>query len=49
MSSALGRLTNENKNQINYIGNIVEQGDGLIIESPANGKWELQMSPQILN
>ena len=41
ISSALGRLTNENKNQINYIGNIVEQGDGLIIESPANGKWEI--------
>lgn len=39
--SALGRLTNENKDQIDSSGNIVDQGEGMIIESPANGKWEI--------
>ena len=41
ISSALGRLTNENKEQINGDGLVVEEGDGLVIESPVNGKWEV--------
>ena len=42
--SALGRLTNENKDQIDSSGNIVDHGEGMIIESPANGKWRLPIS-----
>jgi hypothetical protein len=41
ISSALGYLTNENKDQIDADGTIVEDGDGLIIESPVNGEWEI--------
>ena len=41
ISSALGYLTNENKEQINADGQVVEDGDGLIIESPVNGEWEI--------
>ncbi|MEK9772033.1 MAG: hypothetical protein VW576_00580 [Opitutae bacterium] len=41
ISDALGRLTNENKDQIDASGMVVDLGDGLIIESPVNGKWEI--------
>ena len=41
ISSAFGYLTNENKYQIDENGTIVEDGDGLIIESPVNGEWEI--------
>ena len=41
ISSVLGRLTNENKEQIDANENVVEQGEGLLIESPVNGKWEI--------
>ena len=41
ISSAFGYLTNENKDQIDADGMIVEDGDSLIIESPVNGEWEI--------
>lgn len=41
ISSAFGLLTNENKDQINSNGEVVPAGEGLQIESPVNGKWEI--------
>lgn len=41
ISSVLGRLTNDSKEQINADGNVVDQGEGLVVESTVNGKWEI--------
>ena len=41
ISSAIGRLTNENKDQINQAGEVVSDGEGLVVESSVNGIWEI--------
>ena len=41
ISSVLGRLTNENKEQINAAGEVVSSGQGLIVQSSTNGKWKI--------
>ncbi len=41
ISSALGRLTNDEKLQINANGDLVESGEGLVVESSVNGIWEV--------
>ena len=41
ISSAIGRLTNENKDQINQASEVVSDGQGLIVESSVNGIWEI--------
>jgi hypothetical protein len=47
IASVLGRLTNSNKVQIDNNGSIVSYGEGLIVESPVNGTWEIEVdSPQ---
>ena len=41
ISSATGRLTDNNKDQINSSGIVVNDGEGLIVESSTNGIWEI--------
>jgi len=41
LSSVVGRLTNENKQQINGTGTVVDTGQGLVVESTTNGKWKI--------
>ncbi len=41
ISGVTGRLTNENKEQIDASAEVVEDGEGLVVDSSANGKWEV--------
>jgi len=41
ISSVVGRLTNEEKIQVNASGDPVNQGEGLVVESSVNGTWEV--------
>ena len=42
ISGALGRMTNEIKNQVDVSGNEVPDGEGLIIPSSINGVWKIK-------
>ena len=41
LSSVTGRLTNEDKIQINEASELVEDGYGLVVSSTVNGVWEI--------
>jgi hypothetical protein len=41
ITGAIGRLTNDEKIQINSLGEEVNTGEGLLINSSINGKWEI--------
>ena len=43
ISSVLGRLTNDSKEQINADGNVVDQGQGLVVESTLMGNGKSPM------
>ena len=43
ISGVYGYKTNQNKDQIDENGNIVPDGNGLVIESSLNQKWKVQV------